>query len=303
MAKEFDILVAGGGIAGLTAGLTAARLGRSVQVLTGDVLGGNLLSIEKIEGFPGFADGVAGYELCPITQGQAAEAGAGFAMTEVIELQADGARWNVTDPVETYSAGAVIIATGASIKELGVPGEEALRGHGVSHCASCDAPLLKDKVVAVVGGGDSAAQEALTLAGAASSVTIYCREDALIAKAVYQARIEAHAGIDVRYGTTIDKILGDDVVTGISAGGADMECDGVFIYIGLAPNTGFLNGLLDLGADGRVPVDEDLRSQVPGLFAAGCVRTGSAGQAASSAGDGAAAAIAADAYLEGGTWR
>ena len=303
MTKEFDILVAGAGIAGLTAGLTAARLGRSVQVLTGGVLGGNLLSIEKIEGFPGFADGVAGYELCPITQGQAAEAGAGFAMTEVAELEADGARWNVTDRNETYSAGAVIIATGASIKELDVPGEEALRGRGVSHCASCDAPLLKDKLVAVIGGGDSAAQEALTLAEAASSVTIYCRDEALSAKVVYQARIEAHAAIDVRYGTEIDKILGDDVVTGISAGGADIECAGVFIYIGLTPNTGFLSGLLELAADGRVPVDEDLRSIAPGLFAAGCVRSGSAGQAASSAGDGAAAAIAADAYLAGGTWR
>ena len=303
MTKEFDILVAGAGIAGLTAGLTAARLGRSVQVLTGGVLGGNLLSIEKIEGFPGFADGVAGYELCPITQGQAVEAGASFAMTEVAELEADGARWNVTDRNETYSAGAVIIATGASIKELDVPGEEALRGRGVSHCASCDAPLLKDKLVAVIGGGDSAAQEALTLAEAASSVTIYCRDEALSAKVVYQARIEAHAAIDVRYGTEIDKILGDDVVTGISAGGADIECAGVFIYIGLTPNTGFLSGLLELAADGRVPVDEDLRSIAPGLFAAGCVRSGSAGQAASSAGDGAAAAIAADAYLAGGTWR
>lgn len=303
MAKEFDILVAGGGIAGLTAGLTAARLGRSVIVLTGDVLGGNLLSIEKIDGFPGFAGGVAGYDLCPITQGQAAEAGAGFAMTEVTKLEADGNRWLVTDGAETYSAGAVIIATGASFAELDVPGEAALRGRGVSHCASCDAPLLRGKVVAVIGGGDSAAQEALTLAEAASQVIIFCREDALVAKAVYRDRIEAHAAIEVRYGTVVDAILGDDGVTGIAVGGSDVACDGVFVYVGLTPNTGFVNGLLALGPGGHIPVDGDLRSQAPGLFAAGCVRLGSAGQAASSAGDGAAAAIAADAYLTSGDWR
>lgn len=309
MDKDFDIIVAGGGIAGLTAALTAARLGRRVQVLTGDVLGGHLLSIEKIEGFPGFADGIAGYELCPITQGQAAEAGAGFAMTEVTGLHADGAGWIAATAAENYAARAVIIATGTSLAELGIPGETSLRGHGVSHCASCDAPLLRDKVVAVVGGGDSAAQEALTLAEAASQVVILCREDALSAKAVYRTRIEAQSNIEVRYRTLADKILGDGVVTGIATRGIDdkalveLACEGVFVYIGHQPNSQFLDGLLALDGDGRIPVDLDLRTEAAGIFAAGTVRAGSAGQAASSAGDGTAAAISADAYLESETWR
>ncbi|MEE2760546.1 MAG: FAD-dependent oxidoreductase [Pseudomonadota bacterium] len=300
MAKKCDILVAGGGIAGLTAALTAARLGRSVKVLTGDVLGGNLLSIEKIEGYPGFPDGVAGYELCPIAQGQAADAGADFAMAEVTGIEAGESGWTVTSLVESYTAGAVIIGTGAGIRELNVPGAEALKGRGVSHCASCDAPLLKDKPVVVVGGGDSAAQEALTLAEAASQVTIFCDGEALTAKAVYRDRIAAHAAIEVRYGARVEKILGDDVVTGLTVNGTDVACDGVFVYIGLKPNTGFLEGLLELEPDGRVPVDGDLCTQLPGLFAAGSVRAGTAGQATSAAGDGAAAAAAADAFLIGG---
>ncbi|NQV56936.1 MAG: FAD-dependent oxidoreductase [Rhodospirillales bacterium] len=309
MEKEYDIIVAGGGIAGLTAGLGAARLGRSVMVLTGDVLGGHLLSIEKIEGYPGFEDGIAGYELCPMTQGQAAAAGAAFEMTEVSALKQDGDTWQVTTPAETYTARAVIIATGTSLKELGIPGEERLRGHGVSHCASCDAPLLRGKVVAVAGGGDAAAQEALTLSDAASKVVIFCREEALSAKADYRNRLEAHPNIEIGYNCVIDKIEGDDVVTGIvthDIGGkssVSLECDGVFIYVGHTPNTGFLEGLLDLAEDGRIPIDANLRSQAKGVFAAGTVRQGSAGQAASSAGDGWSAAIAADRYLADGGWR
>ena len=292
--------MAGGGIAGLTAALTAARLGRNVEVLTGDMLGGNLLSIEKIEGYPGFPDGVAGYELCPVAQGQAADAGASFAMAKVTGIEAVESGWTVNSPAESYTAGAVIIGTGAGIRELDVPGAETLKGRGVSHCASCDAPFLKDKPVVVVGGGDSAAQEALTLAEVASRVTIFCDGEALTAKAIYRDRIAAHANIEVRYRARVENILGDDMVTGLTVDGADVACAGVFVYIGLKPNTGFLEGLLKLGSDGRVPVDGDLCTKLPGLFAAGSVRAGTAGQATSAAGDGASAAMAADAFLNSG---
>ena len=154
MSNEYDIVVAGGGIAGLTAGLTAARLGHTTMILTGDQLGGNLLSIEKIDGFPGFPDGVAGFELCPSAQGQAAEAGCEFETTEIQSLEGGPGAWILKTAEGDFSARAVILATGSSLKKLGVAGEAEFEGRGVSHCASCDAPLLRDQAVCVVGGGD-----------------------------------------------------------------------------------------------------------------------------------------------------
>ena len=162
--NDYDVVIAGGGVAGLTAGLTSARAGRKTRVLTGPSLGGQLLSIERIEGYPGFPDGVPGYDLCPIIQEQAAAAGAEFAATEATGLHADEGRWRVTTGEGDVWARAVVIATGTTLKTLGIPGEERLRGKGVSHCASCDGPLLRGRIVGVVGGGDSALQEALTLA-------------------------------------------------------------------------------------------------------------------------------------------
>lgn len=315
MDTEFDVVIAGGGIAGLTAGLVSARLGRTTLVLTGDVLGGHLLSIERIDGFPGYPEGVAGYELCPLVQGQAHDAGAAFAATGLAGLEPDGECWRVVGDRGDYSARAVILATGTALKELGVPGEARLRGKGVSHCASCDAPLLRDRAVAVVGGGDSAMQEALTLAESASRVVILHRGEALTGQAAYRDRVSAHPGIEIRFNASVREILGEDGVSGVrlgdTAGGdaagddatADLEVAGVFVYIGLRPNTAFLDGRLALDPSGHVPADGWMRTGLPGVFAAGTVRSGSPGRAVASAGDGTAAAIAADRYLADGEWR
>ena len=309
MESEFEVVVAGGGIAGLTAGLVAARLGRKTMVLTGDVLGGQLLSIEGIEGFPGFPDGVAGFELCPMVQGQAAAAGAGFAMAEAAGLEAEGDGWRIAAGGADYRARAVIVATGTRLKELGIPGEERLRGKGVSHCASCDAPLLRDREVAVVGGGDSALQEALTLAQFASRVTILHRGAGLSAQATFRDRVDAQPKIELRFDTVVREILGQDSVTGVRLGapaGAameDLEVAGVFVYIGLRPNTALLDGRLKLAPAGHIPTDHGLRTGLTGVFAAGTVRSGAAGRAVAAAGEGAAAAIAADRYLTDGGWR
>ncbi len=303
----FDVIIAGGGIAGLSAGLTAAGLGQTTLVLTGDVLGGNLLSIDSIEGYPGYPDGVAGYELCPALHEQAA-AGAEFTMTEISGLEADGDGWRVQTADGAHRARAVILATGTRLRALEVPGAERLWGRGVSHCASCDAPLLRGRPVAVVGGGDSAVQEALTLAASASRVTIVVRGAALRAAASFRARAEAHPGIDIRFNTAVGEILGDEVVSGLrindaAAGGAeDLAVDGVFVYIGMRPNTAFLAAPA-LDATGRILVDAAMRTARPGLLAAGTVRAGAAGRAAASAGDGVTAAIAAAGYLADGTWR
>ena len=299
VSQSFDIAIAGGGIAGLTAGLTAARLGQKTLVLTGGLLGGQLVSIEKIDGYPGFPDGVPGYDLCPMAQEQAAAAGAEFAAAELQHLEQQDGHWRLATAEGEHTARAVIIATGSSLKELGVPGETRFKGKGVSHCATCDAPLLKGKPVAVVGGGDSALQEALTLAQFASRVTIIQRGPALTAQSAYRQRVTENPKIEIRCNTVVDEILGETGVTGVRLRAAarnaptDLEVAGVFVYIGLQPNTAFLNGRLALDADGRIPTDSAMRTALPGVFAAGSVRSGWAGRAAASAGDGATAAIAA----------
>jgi thioredoxin reductase (NADPH) len=305
--EEFEVVVAGGGIGGLTAGLHAARMGRSTLVLGGRAPGGLLLSIERIDGVPGFPEGVAGYELCPMLQEHAADAGADVRMAELNTIEPADDGWSLTTAEGDVHARAVILATGARLKTLGVDGEERLQGRGVSHCASCDAPLMRDRTVGVVGGGDSALQEALTLAESVAEVIVLHRGDALSAQAAYRTPALEHPKISVRYGTTVEAILGDDTVTGVRTRAAsgeegELELGGVFVYVGLEPNTELLADRLELDDDARVPTDATMRTELPGLFAAGILRRGSLGQAAISAGEGAAAAKAADRYLGDGSW-
>ncbi len=303
METESEVLVIGGGIAGLSAALCAARLGRRTHVLTGTSLGGHLLSIELIEGYPGFPEGVPGYDLCPIVQGQAADAGAEFSMAEATSMQNRDGKWHVQSPSGDYLADSVILATGTALKALEVPGETKLRGHGVSHCASCDAPLLRNKPVVVAGGGDSAAQEALVLAEHAVSVAMVFDTPELTAQQAFRSRVEKTPRISLFPDSTIEAILGEDAVTGVrlraKAGErcVDLEADGVFVYIGLSPITSYLQGLLALSETGHIVTDGELQTNSVGIFAAGTVRSGSAGRAAAAAGEGMQAALAADAYL------
>jgi thioredoxin reductase (NADPH) len=309
LSAAFDVVVVGGGIAGLTTALTSARLGWKTLVLTGDMLGGQLLSIGKVDGFPGFPEGVPGYELCPITQEQADAAGAEFEAATLVGLEERDDAWRVVTGNGDYVARAVILATGSSLRELGIPGEERLRGRGVSHCASCDAPLLRNRVVAVIGGGDSAAQEALTLAEFALQVIMLHRGEALTAQAAYRERVMNHPKIEIRFHTVVEEIRGDSMLSGVRArdistgASADLEVAGVFIYIGLQPNTAFLKNLIALDELGRIPVDGGMRTDRPGLCAVGAVRTEWPGRAVTSAGDGALAAVSIDRYLKEHVWR
>jgi thioredoxin reductase (NADPH) len=306
---EFDVVIAGGGIAGLTAAVTAARLGRKALVLTGDAPGGQLMSIEKIDGYPGFPEGVPGYDLCPMLQDQAAAAGAEFMMTGLERLDGQDGKWRVASGEGDILARAVIVATGSSLKKLDVPGEERLIGNGVSHCASCDAPLFRDRIVAVVGGGDSAMQEALTLAAFASEVIILHRGDALTGQACYRDRVIAHQKIDIRFDTAVIEVLGEAKVAGLrmrkSREGAiaDLEAAAIFAYIGLQPNTAVLQDRLSLDLAGRIPTDGVMRSELVGVCAAGTVRSQSPCRAVSAAGDGASAGVTVDRYLMDGSWR
>lgn len=305
MSDHYEVVIVGGGVAGLTAGLTAARAGRTTRVLTGESLGGHLVSIERIDGYPGFPDGIPGYDLCPIIQEQAVGAGAEFSASQATALRAENGSWRVTTSQGDVRARALVIATGTTLKTLGIPGEEQLRGKGVSHCASCDAPLLRNRIVGVVGGGDSALQEALTLAQHASRVIILHRGTAFSAQAAYVRQVEQHSKIEVRFGTLVEEAIGNgglkSVRTRTVGDGTmgELEVSGLFVYVGLAPATAWLNGVLALDDSGRIPVDPGMRTSVPGLFAAGTVRAGTAGRAASAAGDGAVAALSAAAFLEG----
>jgi thioredoxin reductase (NADPH) len=306
--NEYDVIIAGGGIAGLTAGLQCARAGRATRVLTGPTLGGHLLSIEHIDGYPGFPDGIPGYDLCPMIQEQATAEGAEFDAAQVTSLGAHDGRWRVTTGAGDLSARAVVIATGTTTRALGIPGEERLRGKGVSHCASCDAPLMRARNVGVVGGGDSALQEALTLAQHAARVIVLHRGTAFSAQAAYCRSVREHPKIDVRFDTIVEEVIGNGALTGVrtrsvsDAKTADIELAGLFVYVGLEPVTAWLNHLIDLDSSGRIPTDTAMRCRQAGLFAAGTVRSGSAGRAAAAAGDGATAAVTADRYLKDGKW-
>lgn len=308
MSDEFDVVVAGGGIAGLSAGLTAARLGRRTLILTGGILGGQLLSIAKVDGYPGFPDGVPGYDLCPMAQEMAAAAGAEIDAAELTRLAPGNDGFRVaTDAGGEFSARGVVIATGAHLKELGVPGEAEFRGKGVSHCATCDGPLLKGRIAAVVGGGDLAAQEALTLVDYDARVVMFLRAAELSAQAAYRDKVLAHPRIELRPNTAVTEIRGAQSVTAVrisEAGGAthEIEAAAVFVYIGLAPNSAVVGDLAARDAAGRVVVDRAMRSSRPGLAAAGAVRAEWPGRAVASAGDGASAALAIERYLRDGAW-
>jgi thioredoxin reductase (NADPH) len=297
MTALFDIVVAGGGIAGLSAALTAARFGRKTLVLAGDVLGGNLLSIEAVEGYPGYAEGVPGYELVPAAQAMAAEAGAEFEMLPVLGVEREASAWKISTRENQYNARSLIVATGASPKKLGIPGEERFAGKGVSHCASCDGPMLRGAAVAVVGGADSAMQEALTLAKYADRVVLLCRDAALGGQASYRDRVAADRKIEIRFRAEVRAIEGDDAVSALQlASGERLDVAAVFTYIGLQPNSAFLpSDLLD--SSGHVATDGAMATTRPGIFAAGLARAGSPGRAVASAGEGAAAAAAAHEYL------
>jgi thioredoxin reductase (NADPH) len=305
---SYDIVIVGGGLAGLTAALVAARHGRSTLALLAEAPGGHLINVGKIEDFPGFPGGIAGYELCPSVQEQAADAGAEFRLAEVRRLERRGDDWRVVADDGEVNAGAVVVATGSRPRELGVPGEARLAGRGVSHCASCDGPLLRGRPAGVVGGGDSALQEALTLAEHTASVTIFHRGAAFSAQQTFQRRAAERPAIGVRFNTVVEEVVGDDALAGalvrdtLTGATERVELAGLFVYIGLEPNTTLLAGLTPLDADGRVPTDLWMRTTLPGLFAAGDLRRDSAAQAITTAGDGATAAVAAHRYLADRAW-
>jgi thioredoxin reductase (NADPH) len=305
--QNYDVIIIGGGMAGLTAGIYSARHGLSTAIVEEMMAGAQIINLERIENFPGFPQGIAGYELGPSTQEQAMDAGVEILMDTVTDVNADGDYLRVVgDGGSAYRAKAVIMAAGSSLRTLGIPGEEEFNGRGVSHCATCDGPMYMGQTVAVVGGGDSAADEALTLTDYADRVILFHRGDALDSQSVLQERIAASGKIEVRYNTEIVEVLGEDAVTGIRVRAADGETvepvHGLFVYVGLNPNSAPIANLVPLDNSGHIPVGLTMDTPQPGLFAAGDIRQQSASQLVASAGDGATAAIAAFRYINSRQW-
>ena len=303
--QRCDIAVIGGGLAGLHAAARVAQLGASCVAFVGAAPGGLLLSIESIQDVPGHPEGIAGYDLGPMAQEAAMDAGTTCLAEEALRIERAGDGWLLTGESTTVEARAVVLAMGSRLRTLGVPGEERLAGKGVSHCASCDGPMLRGRAVAVVGGGEAACQEALTLAAFARIVHLLVRGPALRARATWQQRVAAEPKIAVRFDSRVDEILGDTAVNAVRLGdGTTLAVDGVFVYAGLVPAVDLLPGLgadaPAVASDGRVLVGSSLHTTTRGLFAAGTLRAGHDGQAASAIADGATAAEAAHRFLSAG---
>lgn len=307
---EWDVVVVGAGLAGSTAALFSARSGQSTLVVdAGLVPGGQMFNIARIEDFPGFPQGVAGYDLCPMLQEQAATAGAEFRLGTVDALATtDAGRWSVSAAGDPVEARVVVVATGSTPRRLGIPGEDRLVGHGISHCASCDGPIYRGRAVAVIGGGDSALLETLELSGHVERVTVFVRGGALRAQHAYVTRAQAAENVTIVFDTVVEEIVGEDAVSGIRTRNvatgetAEVEVAAVFPYIGSEPQTSLLAPHIALDPEGRAPTDMWMRTERPGLLVAGEARSESAAQAVTVAGDGATAAIAADRYLATGAW-
>jgi thioredoxin reductase (NADPH) len=301
--EGYDLLIVGAGLAGLTAALYGARFGLRTVVVEHGVPGGQVLNVEKIENFPGFPQGIAGFDLGPIVQEQAEAAGAEFVLDTAVGLEvAPEQRLVLHCAGVDLSTRALIVAAGSALRALGIPGEAEFLGKGVSHCASCDAPFFVGKDVCVVGGGDSALDEAAVLAAQVGRVLVVHRGPAFSrAQRVAVQRLAALPNVEPLFDTEVVQIAGQETVSSVvlKSHGVTREAAlaGVFVFVGLEPNTAFLAGMLDLDGTGHIKVDLHLRSSVPGVFAAGDIRQGASGQLVSAAGDGAAAAVSAARYL------
>ena len=305
---DYEIAVVGGGPAGLTAALFAARRGRSTILLDPLGSGGAILNLERVEDFPGFPEAVSGFELGPRIQQQVVEAGGTVELGEVTRIERRGDEWVVATGSREILAGAVILASGTKSSELGVPGEDELKGRGLSDCASCDGPLYQGKLVAVYGDDDHALAEALDLVRHEVRVVLVHRSESLSGQDAYVRRIAESPEVEVLLGSVLEEILGDGQVDGIrvrelaSGESSVVPVSGVFAYARRVPDSELVGGLVDLDESGRVLTDVRMRTALPGLFAAGDVRAESAGHAIAAAGDGATAAIAAHRYLTDHAW-
>ena len=298
-----DLIVIGGGAAGLTAAVYAGRAAIVPLVLSGGMPGGQISSTALVENFPGFPEGVNGIDLAMSFQQQAEHFGAEIVMEAVSEVDLTVRPFLVKTHSETYRGRAVIIATGAYPRRLGIPGEREFFGRGVSTCATCDGFLFKSKTTVVIGGGDSAIDEGLFLSKFAKEVIVVHRRDELRAHKQLQERAFANPKMRFVWDSVAEEILGNETVHGVrvrnvvSGERRVIDADGVFVYVGLIPATKIFRGQVELDDSGYVITDDHKRTNIPGVFAAGDVENPDFRQCVIAAGSGATAAIQADRYL------
>ena len=300
----YDLIIIGGGPAGLTAGLYTARARLNVILLEMLAPGGQVLTTDMVENYPGFPDGVSGFELMDKMKTQAENFGLPIRNEEVVGLEISKQTKKVLTPKGPLETRSIILACGATWKKLGIEGESLLTGKGVSYCATCDGPFYRDQEVAVIGGGDTAVEEALFLTRFASKIYLIHRRDELRAIKLLQERVMAEEKIEFLWDTVPLKITGQMGVEGIELQnvktGATTRKDiqGVFIFIGTDPNTELVKDILKLDDNGFILTDDNMETSLPGLFAAGDIRSKRFRQIATAVGEGAAASFSVEKYLE-----
>ncbi|RLE12772.1 thioredoxin-disulfide reductase [Candidatus Aerophobetes bacterium] len=302
--KIHHLIIVGAGPAGLSASIYARRAGIDVLVLEKYTPGGQILTSEKIENYPGFPHPVSTQQLISRILQQAQNFGMELKNEEVQKIQGGEEKTIYTDSGSIYKSFSVIIATGAQPASLGVPGEEEFKGRGVSYCATCDAPFFKDEVVAVVGGGNTAAEEAIYLTRFASKIYLLHRRDRLRADRILQERILKNKKIDTLWSCVLDKIYGKERVEGVlirnlkTGKTKNLPCSGVFIYVGTKPNSEFIKGWIETDEKGFILTNEKLQTNIPGVFACGDVRANLMKQVIVACSEGAQASFMAGKYLE-----
>ncbi len=300
---NYGVIIIGGGPAGLTAGLYTSRARLKSLLLEKGLVGGQIVNAELIENYPGFPEGISGVELGQLMHQQATKYGLKTITAEVTGIELQGEQKIVKSTEGDFIAKAVIIAGGSERYKLGVPGEEKFTGKGVSYCATCDAAFFRDQPVAVVGGGNAAITEALHLTKFASRVTVIHRRNQLRASRILQEKAFSEPKIEFLWDTVVEEIEGKNVVKRIrlrqvvTGGKSALDITGIFISVGLKPNTDYLKSILPLDASGHVITNDKMETKIPGIFAAGDIRYNSARQLVTAAGDGATAAIYAEKFL------
>jgi len=302
--KTYEVIIIGGGPAGLTAGLYTSRARLRTLLIESGLFGGQMTTTETIENYPGFPQGITGDELGRLMEEQAKRFGMETVNDEVVEVRLEGHLKHVRTSESSYLGETLILCMGAEYRKLGVPGEKEFTGKGISYCATCDGPFFKDSQVMVVGGGDSALTEALFLTKFVKELNIIHRRDALRATKIYQERAFANSKIKFIWNSVVQEIKGDTVVRSIiiknvkSGEVREFETDGVFLFVGISPRTQFLKGLVEMDEGGYILTNEQCESSVKGIFAAGDCRKKLLRQVTTAVGDGATAAFAVEKYLE-----
>jgi thioredoxin reductase (NADPH) len=305
MTKEYEVVIIGGGPAGLTAGLYTSRARLNSLLIERGLVGGQIVNAQRVENYPGLPEGISGFELGQLMHQQATKYGLKTVTAEATGIELQQEQKVVKTTKGNFIAKAVIIASGSERYKLGIPGEEEFTGKGVSYCATCDAAFFKQQPVAIVGGGDAAITEALHLAKFASRVTVIHRRHQLRASRILQEKALAEPKIEFLWDTVVEEIEGKDsvkrlklcqVITGEKP---TLEIAGIFISIGLKPNTDYLKGILPLDTTGHISTNDKMETEIAGIFAAGDIRHHSAHQAITAAGDGATAAIYAEKFITG----